>query len=102
MFASVWDWFRRPRQRPDLRLVFYTRAGCHLCEAAWEALERARRRHGFALAAVDVDTSPELAAAYGPWVPVVTVNGKLRFRGGVNPVLLQRLFDAAPPTPDSL
>jgi glutaredoxin len=97
VLASLWSWFRRPRPRPDLRLVLYTRAGCHLCDAARATLEDARRRHAFALEAVDIDTSPDLVAAHGDWVPVVTVNGKVRFRGGVNPVLLQRILDAAPP-----
>lgn len=83
-------------QRPDLRVCCYTRRGCHLCEAAWAVLEKARQRHGFTLEAVDIDTSAELAALYGTCVPVVTVNGKLRFRGTVNPVLLQRLLDAKP------
>jgi hypothetical protein len=40
----------------------------------------------------DVDDDPELASQYGESVPVVTVNGKIRFRGRVNPVLLERLF----------
>jgi hypothetical protein len=61
-------------------------------------LEEARRRHGFGLEAVDVDTSAELAAQYGECVPVVVVNDKVRFRGHVNRFLLQRLLDApAPP-----
>jgi hypothetical protein len=77
-----------------LRVVMYTRQGCHLCETAWGQLEVARRRYGFALAAQDVDSDPALAAAYGDCVPVVTINGKLRFRGAVNPVLLERLLRA--------
>jgi glutaredoxin len=85
-----------PPRRPDLHLVMYTRRGCHLCEAAWRTLEGAQRRHGFALEAVDVDTSPNLVADYGNCVPVVTVNGRLRFRGAVNRVLLQRILDAKP------
>jgi glutaredoxin len=97
VLASLWNWFRRPRPRPDLRFVLYTRAGCHLCETAWETLQDARRRYGFALETVDIDPSPELVAAHGNWVPVVTVNGKVRFRGHVNPVLLRRILDAAPP-----
>jgi hypothetical protein len=43
---------------------------------------------------VDVDSDAELAARYGDQVPVVVVNGKVRFRGAVNPVLLARLFRA--------
>jgi len=46
------------------------------------------------LEAKDVDTSPEWIAAYGECVPVVTVNGKVRFRGNVNEVLLKRVLDA--------
>jgi len=86
---------RRPA-RTDLHLVMYTRQGCHLCETAWQVLEQSRRQHGFTLEAIDVDTSAELVGAYGNCVPVVTVNGKLRFRGAVNPVLLQRILDARP------
>jgi hypothetical protein len=74
--------------------LLYTRTGCHLCETAWERLRRAQRRYRFALAAVDVDTDPELAARHGDCVPVVTVNGKVRFRGLINPVLLARLLNA--------
>lgn len=76
-------------------MVLYTRHGCHLCETAWERLQAAQQRHGFRLEVVDVDTDPTLVAQYGEQVPVVTVNGQLRFRGGVNPVLLERLFRAA-------
>ena len=83
----------RPR-RPDLHFVLYTRAGCHLCETAHELLGDAQRRRGFALDVVDVDASPELVAEYGNCVPVVTVNGKVRFRGRVNKVLLERILDA--------
>ena len=70
----------------------YTRQGCHLCEHAWELLEEARKSHGFTLEAIDVDTSPELVQQYGDCVPVVVVDGKVRFRGQVNPVLLKRLL----------
>jgi len=57
-------------------------------------LQSAQKQFGFALEAVDVDRDPELAGRHGDWVPVVTVNGELRFRGGVNRVLLRRLLRA--------
>jgi glutaredoxin len=90
----VLSWLWRQR-RADLHVVLYTRRGCHLCDAARAVLEAARRRYGFRLDAVDVDTAPALVERYGDWVPVVTVNGRLRFRGAVNPVLLERLLEAA-------
>jgi len=72
----------------------YTRRGCHLCEAAWGLLDEARQRYGFVLRTQDVDADPQLVAAHGNCVPVVTVNGQVRFRGAVNPVLLERLLRA--------
>jgi hypothetical protein len=54
----------------------------------------AQRRHGFSLEVVDIDTDPALVAEHGLHVPVVCVNGKVRFRGVVNAVLLERLFRA--------
>jgi glutaredoxin len=72
----------------------YTRQGCHLCEAAWDLLAEAQRRHGFSLEKVDINTDAALVAEHGLHVPVVSVNGKVRFRGVVNPALLRRLFEA--------
>jgi hypothetical protein len=68
------------------------RRGCHLCHAASGQLSLAQKRHGFLLSEVDVDADPGLEAQYGKCVPVVTVNGRLRFRGRVNEVLLARIL----------
>ncbi len=76
----------------QLHVILYTRQGCHLCDTAWQRLLKAQQRYGFALTARDVDADSQLAAQYGECVPVVTVNGKVRFRGDVNPVLLERLL----------
>ena len=93
----MWDWLRNLAARPRLphvTITLYTRRGCHLCDVAWERLRRERRRHGFRLSAVDVDGDPDLVRQYGSVVPVVTVNGKVRFRGVVHPALLARLLTA--------
>jgi len=92
LFAFFSSWRKRP---PASSVVVYTRRGCHLCDEAWDLLQRYQARWGFRLDAVDVDGDPELAALHGDWVPVVTVNGKVRFRGRVNEVLLKRLFGAS-------
>jgi glutaredoxin len=95
-FSFLTSWWRRLRARRlgHLRFVLYTRRGCHLCEDAWQCLSEAQQAYGFALEVKDVDEDPVLAARYGEQVPVVTVNGKERFRGGVNAVLLARLLRA--------
>jgi glutaredoxin len=70
----------------------FTRRGCHLCQSAWQLLTDRQRRFGYTLDSEDVDADPALLQWYGNWVPVVTINGKLRFRGGVSPILFDRLF----------
>ena len=72
----------------------YTRIGCHLCEEAWEMLERYQSHYGFQLDSQDVDSDPAIAALHGDWVPVVEVDGKVRFRGRINEVLLKRLLES--------
>jgi glutaredoxin len=91
-----WFWKRR-RRRPvvqSLQFVLFTRKGCHLCETAWQRLQARQSIHGFTLESIDVDDDQELAARYGHEVPVVTVNGKVRFRGEVSEILLDRLLRA--------
>ena len=58
-----WTWLKSLWERkslPHWDIVMYTRQGCHLCEQAWQQLERARRRHGFRLRSMDIDGDPEL------------------------------------------
>jgi hypothetical protein len=74
----------------------YTREGCHLCEQAWVVLQRAARRYRLALRQVDVDSDPALVEQHGTCVPVVVIDGRVRFRGVVNAVLLERILRAGP------
>lgn len=95
-FSDLSRWWRRRRSRTaeHLHFVLFTRPGCHLCEYAKQQIEAVRRRYRFTLKEVNVDNDPELVRQYGSLVPVITVNGKVRFRGGINPVLLDRLLQA--------
>lgn len=56
---------------PAHRLTVYERAGCHLCEDMVATLSEWEAELGFEVVRVDVDRSPELAARYGPKVPVL-------------------------------
>ncbi len=96
--ALLLQWLRgKPTPRPDLQFVFFTRAGCCLCDNALEIVNRLQSVYFFAVEVVDIDTSPELVQAHGNWVPVIAINGTVRFRGRINEVLLKRLLDAVPP-----
>jgi glutaredoxin len=69
-------------------VVLYTRQGCHLCDDAAQILQR----HGLHFTQVDVDRDPGLRARYDQCVPVVMIDGKERFRGRVDELLLRRLL----------
>ena len=72
-------------------VILYTRPGCHLCDDARELLAR----HGLRSRLVDIDTDPALRDQFDTCVPVVVIDGKERFRGRVNEVLLKRLLNRA-------
>jgi glutaredoxin len=91
--TSLWSRLvaRSPRLG-HLKVTVYTRAQCCCCHKALDVLKDAQRRFGFSIQEVDIDGDPDLAAEYDTEVPVVAVNGKVRFRGVVNPALLERLL----------
>lgn len=70
------------------RVVLYSRQGCHLCDQAAAMLAR----HGLKFDVVDVDADPQLQKRYDTCVPVVLIDGKERFRGRVDELLLRRLL----------
>ena len=70
-------------------VILYTRQGCHLCDNARDVL----LRYGLRPQLVDIDTDPALREQFDTCVPVVVIDGKERFRGRVNEVLLNRLLN---------
>ena len=76
------------KKREPVEVVLYTRQGCHLCDDAKAVL----LAEGLQVREVDVDNDPELRELHGGCVPVVELDGKVRFRGRVNRVLLRRLL----------
>lgn len=72
----------------DHEVVVYTRPGCHLCDVACEVLET----YGLQPKKVDINSDSSLVERYGWVIPVVFIDGKERFRGRVDEVLLRRLL----------
>lgn len=70
------------------QVILYSRSGCHLCEVALDLL----RKYGIEPKKVDVDSDPLLRERYDACVPVVVIDGKERFRGRVDEILLRRLL----------
>lgn len=71
-----------------MKVVIYTRHGCCLCDEA-DALLRAQ---GLTPQLIDVDADAALRERFTDCVPVVEIDGKIRFRGRVDPLLLRRLL----------
>jgi glutaredoxin len=85
----------RPRRQTNaVAVTVYTRQECCCCDKALAVLKKYQRKHRLVIEQVDVDADPELVALHGESVPVVAIAGKIRFRGVVNPALLERLLVA--------
>lgn len=72
-----------------MKIEIYTRQGCHLCEAAEELLKSFELQPVL----VDIDTRPDLLSKYTNCVPVVVMDGKVRFRGRIDTRLLKRILN---------
>src|SRR5262245_3429808 len=71
----------------SVQVLLYTRTGCHLCEVAKDQLKTALEGRHYSFQEVDIGTDAELLNRFGKDIPVVVINGKVRFRGIINPVL---------------
>jgi glutaredoxin len=80
------------RQHVFRSVVLYTRAGCHLCDDAAQILRCYDSLYPH-LEVVDIDSSPDLVEQYNTCVPVVEIDGKVRFRGHISEILFKRLIE---------
>jgi glutaredoxin len=65
-------------------VTLYTRAGCHLCDAAKAVIMEALRGAAFDYEEVDIDTDEELRRVYNDEVPVVAIDREPVFRYAVD------------------
>ena len=94
-FCLLWQNWRSTSPSRSIQVNFCILAGAvAYAEEALSILALARRRHPFELHLIDVDQVPDLLPKYGMRVPVVVVNGRERFHGKINRVLLERLLAA--------
>ena len=76
------------RSMSESDVVLYSRQGCHLCDVAADVLSR----HHLAFEIIDIDADPQLRERFNECVPVVVIDGKERFRGRVDELLLRRIL----------
>jgi glutaredoxin len=71
-------------------VTLYSRAGCHLCEVAKDALARVALRAPFELLEIDITTDDALHARYLERIPVIALNGEELFDYHVDEDALER------------
>jgi glutaredoxin len=84
------------------RITFFTKDGCHLCDAAWFVVNKLRLRLDFELERVDI-SAPGQSNAYALYchdIPVVHLNGVEVFKHRVSERKLRELLETA--TPDDV
>ena len=62
-------------------LVLYTRADCPLCDEMKHEIERAELGDRGMLSVVDIASDPALLELYAMSIPVLTIAGRVAFKG---------------------
>lgn len=71
-------------KEPSLpQVMFYTKAGCHLCDEARDMLDDIAAETEYELTEVDIRTSPELFEQYRYRIPVIIVNDNAIVEGRI-------------------
>lgn len=63
-----------------VRIILYTKPGCHLCEEMKAEMNRAGCAELFTLLETNIESDPELYARYRYDIPVLTINDVEVFR----------------------
>ena len=61
------------------KVVIYTKEGCHLCERVIAELDKLSKMHSFEVSIRDITNDLELFERYRNIVPVVSIDGVVRF-----------------------
>jgi glutaredoxin len=79
-----------------MRIVLYSRPGCHLCDVAREVLAAERERTPFDLEEISIEGDDALELEYQIRIPVVEIDGREVFEVEVDAAQLARLVRTAP------
>jgi len=75
------------------KLTLYSKPGCHLCDDARRAVERATAGRDVVLERVDVSLDPTLNARYGQRIPVLDIDGETVFELFIDAGVLEQRLD---------
>ncbi|MBV9256719.1 MAG: glutaredoxin family protein [Ktedonobacteraceae bacterium] len=77
-----------------LRVTFYTKAGCHLCEDARDMLDEIATQKTYELTEIDIRRDPEIFEQYRYRIPVIVINETLVAEGRIEYSELLDAFDS--------
>jgi glutaredoxin len=86
---------RSLNKQTKLDIIFYTKAGCHLCEQAREILEEAAEQEEYTLTEIDIRSDPALFELYRYRIPVMLINQTSLLEGSINAEELLQAFQQA-------
>ncbi|WP_046174352.1 glutaredoxin family protein [Domibacillus indicus] len=67
-----------------MKVYFYTRQGCHLCEDAWLIVNIAAEELGLVVMERNIEEKDEWMEEYGLMIPVVEASGEVIAYGQVD------------------
>ena len=66
--------------RAILKVVIYSRPGCHLCDEAKQIIAAAGHVDEYTLDEINIESDPELVNLYQRDIPVITIDGIETFK----------------------
>jgi glutaredoxin len=76
------------------RVVFYTKAGCHLCDDARDLLEDLAADIAFELTEIDIRTDMTIFETYRHRIPVMVINDQTVVEGRISQQDLLNAFNS--------
>ncbi len=80
------------------KVVLYTKEGCCLCDRAKQLLGRLTEEYSLEIEEVDIAHEAALMEQYGRIIPVVVIDGRLRFESKIAEHYLRRALEDGPRT----
>src|SRR5438876_9908286 len=77
------------------KVIFYTKAGCHLCEEAREMLDDIAAQTEFELTEIDIRSNPDIFEEYRYRIPVIIIDATTVVEGRIAYSDLAKAFHAA-------
>lgn len=82
-------------KQATIKVTFYTKAGCHLCEEARALLEEMAEEINYELTEIDIRTDMAIFDLYRYRIPVIVINRETLLEGRIDADELAQAFQQA-------